>query len=209
MIDIAVFPSFVLATLLICIAPGTDMAYMIGVGVAGGRSAAVRAAGGVASGVLAYSLVVAAGAGQLVSRVPWTLTALQLVGAAYLVWLGFDSVRSARRGVSLGDSSAEDHRWFLRGLIVNLTNPKMVLFFLSFLPQFAGKADSTTAQFITLGLIYMVVGLAVDSTVGIFAGTLQSRLSESPRAARTLHSVAAVVFFGLAAFVIVEAIANW
>ncbi|MCM1013164.1 Homoserine/homoserine lactone efflux protein [Brevibacterium casei] len=208
MIDISVLPPFVLATVLICIAPGTDLAYMIGVGIAGGRGAALRASAGVAVGVLVYSFVVAAGAGQLVARVPWALTVLQAVGAAYLVWLGIDSLRSARKGVSLNDADTGDHRWFLRGVIVNLTNPKMVLFFLSFLPQFAGDAGSTTAQFITLGLIFMVIGLTVDSLVGVFAGTLQQRLSDSPRAATTLHSVAAAVFFGLAAFVVYEIVAG-
>lgn len=180
------------------------MAYMIGVGLSGGKSATLRASAGVAVGVLAYSLIIAAGAGELVSRVPWALTVLRIAGAAYLVWLGIDALRTARRNETFAATDPKDQRWFLRGLIVNLTNPKMVLFFLSFLPQFARDAESTTAQFIALGLLYMIIGYVVDTCVGLFAGTLQTRMSGNPRAAKILNSLAGVVFFALASLVIAE-----
>lgn len=184
------------------------MAYMIGVGIAGGRIAAVRASAGVALGVLVYSIVVATGAGEVVARFPWVLLALKICGAAYLIWLGVDALRSARRAASLKQGESTNRRWFLRGLVVNLTNPKMILFFLAFLPQFAGDADSATAQFVALGISFLLVGFVVDTVVGVFAGTLQARLWDSPRAIVALHSAAASVFFILAAVVIWEALSR-
>jgi threonine/homoserine/homoserine lactone efflux protein len=184
MIDSSVIPAFLAASLLICIAPGTDMAYMLAVGVADGPKAALRAAAGVALGVLIYSVVVAAGAGELVRLFPWTLDALRVLGTAYLIWLAIGSFRKANQALPLATDTGDSGRWFRRGLVVNLTNPKMVLFFLAFLPQFLGSASSSVTQFLVLGASYMLIGLIVDVTVGLLAGTLQHRLARSPRAYR-------------------------
>lgn len=207
MIDVGVLPTFVLAVVLICLAPGPDMAYMIAVGIAGGRRAALRAASGVAIGVLVYSLAVAAGLGAVVANSPWAFTALRVIGALYLLWLSISSFRDARRGVDLAGSPGTADHWFRRGLVVNLTNPKMMLFFLAFLPQFGGSAHNPTIQFAMLGLCYMAVGYIIDAAVGLAAGTLQSRLEKSRRAAAILNYVAGAVFLLLAAATAYEVIA--
>ncbi len=207
MIDPTVLPLFLLASLLICIAPGTDMAYMVAVGISGGRTAALRASAGVALGVLVYSLAVAAGTGVLVREFPWSLNLLRLIGFGYLAWLAVDAFRDARRGAPFG-SGARDGGWFRQGLVVNLTNPKMALFFLAFLPQFLGSASSSAAQFILLGVCFMAIGYIVDTTVGLLAGTLQRRLAPSSSAARLLSVVAGIVYTCLAGVVGWELVAS-
>lgn len=206
MIDLAVLPLFLLASVLICVAPGTDMAYMLAVGISGGRGAALRASAGVALGVLVYSVAVAAGTGALVRQYPWTLNALRLAGVAYLAWLAAGAFRDARRGASFG-AGAREGAWFRQGLVVNLTNPKMALFFLAFLPQFLGSATSSAAQFIVLGVCFMVIGYVVDTAVGLLAGTLQRRLAPASSAARTLSLLAGIVYLCLAAVVAWELVA--
>jgi len=203
MIDVSVLPVFLLASLLICVAPGTDMAYMLAVGIAGGRGAALRASTGVALGVLVYSVVVAAGMGELVRQYPWTLTAIRVVGALYLIWLSVSAFLDARRGTTVAAGPGTT-RWFRQGLVVNLTNPKMALFFLAFLPQFLGTATSSVAQFIVLGLCFMLIGFIVDTTVGLLASTLQRRLSDKPSAGRALSIVAGTAYLGLAGVVVWE-----
>ena len=200
MIDVAVLPLFLLASLLICLAPGTDVAYMLAVGIGGGRVAALRASAGVALGVLVYSVAVAAGTGALVRAFPWTLNLLRLVGFGYLAWLAVQSFLDARRGAAFG-AAARDGAWFRQGLVVNLTNPKMALFFLAFLPQFLGSAGSSAAQFILLGLCFMVIGYVVDTAVGLLAGTLQRRLAQTSSSARLLSVLAGIVYACLAAVV--------
>jgi len=135
-IDLSTLPLFLTAVFVICIAPGPDMAYMIGTGVAGGRPAATRAALGVTLGVATYAVVVASGLGLLVARHPGALIALQVFGAVYLVWLGYDTFKDARRPQIELATEQVPRSWFRRGLVVNLTNPKCMLFFLAFLPQF-------------------------------------------------------------------------
>ncbi|UAJ78847.1 LysE family translocator [Leifsonia sp. ZF2019] len=207
MIDVAVLPLFLLASLLICLAPGTDMAYMLAVGIRGGRTAALRASAGVALGVLVYSLAVAAGAGTLVRELPWSLNLLRLIGFGYLAWLAVEAFREARRGADVG-SGGRDGAWFRQGLVVNLTNPKMALFFLAFLPQFLGSAESSAAQFVLLGLCFMAIGYVVDTTVGLLAGVLQRRLAPGSSAARMLSVLAGIVYTCLAGVVGWELVAS-
>lgn len=207
MIDVSVVPVFLLASLFICIAPGTDMAYMLAVGITGGRSAALRASAGVAVGVLVYSVVVAAGVGELVRQYPWSVGVIRLAGGVYLLWLSARALLDARRGASFA-ASPHTTRWFRQGLVVNLTNPKMALFFLAFLPQFLGSAASSVAQFIVLGLCFMLIGYIVDTAVGLLASTLQRRLADKPSAGRTLSVAAGVVYLCLAGAVAWELVAG-
>ncbi len=116
--------------------------------------------------------------------------ALRLIGVAYLAWLAGGAFRDARRGVSLG-AAAREGAWFRQGLVVNLTNPRMALFFLAFLLRFV------------LGVCFMVMGYVVDTAVGLLAGTLQRRLAPTSSAARTLS----LVYLCLAAVVAWELVA--
>jgi len=161
-----VLPAFLAPTVLICLAPGPDMAYMVGTGVAGGRGAATRAGLGVTLGVLIYAVAVAAGLGSLVVHHPGVLTGLQVFGAAYLAWLAYSTFRNARHARPDRPADTEHRHWFRRGLIVNLTNPKVMLFFLAFLPQFLGRTAHPTVQLLMLGLVFQLIGLIIDQVIG-------------------------------------------
>src|SRR5664280_3583949 len=100
-IDLSPLPAFLAVVGIVLIAPGPDMAYMVAAGLAGGRSAATRAAFGITSGVAVYVVAVAAGLGALVARHTSALIGMQLVGAAYLVWLAFSAVQESRDGAEL------------------------------------------------------------------------------------------------------------
>ncbi|WP_067503737.1 LysE family translocator [Actinoplanes sp. TFC3] len=205
LVDVTVLPTFLAAVVLICVAPGPDMAYMVATGIAGGRSAASRAAFGVSLGVVVYAILVAAGLGLVVARHPTVLTALQIFGCAYLLWLAYDTWRDARSESPL-DTDAEDHGWFRRGLIVNLSNPKCMLFFLAFLPQFLGGAKQPVLQMLMLGLLFQVIGLIVDMAIGWGASSVRDRILSRPRALRAMTYVSASVFVVLAAVVGIEGV---
>lgn len=153
------------AVVLICLAPGPDMAYIIGTGIAAGRRAATTAALGVTLGVVVYAVVVAAGLGAVVADHPAVLTGLQAFGSLYLLWLAASAFREARHAHPENNNQASATGWFRRGLVVNLTNPKVMLFFLAFLPQFLGRARSPTLQLLMLGLLFQLIGLAIDVAI--------------------------------------------
>ncbi len=205
-VDLSVLPAYLAVVVLICAAPGPDMAYMVGTGIGGGRAAATRAALGVTLGVIVYAGAVAAGLGPLVSRHSAVLTGLQIFGAMYLARMAYATFNDGRRPGPATLAGQQDTRWFRRGLIVNLTNPKVMLFFIAFLPQFLGTASNPFLQLLMLGLIFQTVGLAGDLTVGWTAAVFRDKVLAWPRAIQAMTFISAGVFAALALIVSIEAI---
>lgn len=206
-LDLSTLPLFIVATLVICVAPGPDMIYMTGTGLSGGRRAAVLAGFGVTLGVSVYVFATAFGLAAVAARLPVVLVALQVFGAVYLLYLAWSTIRESLKGSGAEtmepDQDADQH-WFRRGLVVNLTNPKPMLFFLAFLPQFIGRASSPTMQLIMLGLVFQVISLAIDLAIGLAAGTLRQQVLGRPGVVRGINFASAVVFVGLAVFIVVD-----
>lgn len=203
-IDLAPVPVFLLAVLAICVAPGPDMMYMVGAGLAGGRAAATRAAFGITLGVSVYVVATAFGLGLAASTYPRVLAVIQMVGAVYLAWVAYSTIRNSNSPNS--ELAPEARRWFRRGFVVNLTNPKIMLFFLAFLPQFIGSSENPVVQFVMLGLLLQVVGLIVDLLIGWGAGVVRSRMLTRPSMLVGINVLSALVFAGLAVFAAVEGV---
>ena len=182
------------------------MAYIVGAGIADGRSAATRAALGVTFGVVLFVAAVAAGLGAVIAHHPGVLTGLEIFGALYLAWLAYSTFSDARKAAPAPVAVKEHHSWFRRGLIVNLTNPKVMLFFLAFLPQFLGHASSATLQLLMLGMVFQLVGLVIDMAIGWSAGSFRDKVLAKPRALHALTYTSAAVFIVLAGVVGIEAI---
>lgn len=204
MVDLSVLPSFLGVILVFLIPPGPDMAYMLAVGLEGGRRAALKAILGIATGMSVYAAAVVVGLGQIAQSHPDLLTVLKVLGAAYLLWLSVTTVRHAR------EASAIDHvpsgRWYLRGLSVSLTNPKLILFFLAVLPRFTGHASNTTAQMALLGAVNVCTEFLLYGAIGALAGTFHERFTSRPRASAALNYLAATVYVVLACVIIIDAV---
>jgi threonine/homoserine/homoserine lactone efflux protein len=209
MIEPAVLPAFLLVVLLICIAPGPDMAFIIAMSIDWGWRAGVRAAIGMAAGQALWTVATALGLSALLRAEPAALDAIRIVGALYLLWLGITTLRSARASSnSSGEKAASTGRNFVvRGLLTNLGNPKVVMFFAAFLPQFVRPAAGPASfQLLTLGGIFVVAGLGVDSLVALGAGRLRLALQPGGRMATALSVTAGIVLCGLAVALAVEVV---
>jgi len=195
---------FLVAVIVINIAPGPDMAFVMASGLARGRRGALLAATGISVGVTVWVLFTAFGLGALVTRLPQISDALRIAGACYLAYLAYQTWRSAGQH-ELIDEPGGYRRMFWRGTLTNLANPKMALFFTAFLPQFVStRHGSVIAQMVVLGLIMQATGLLVDSIVGIAAGSARDLLGHRPQIRRHLDHAAGVVFGALALAVVVE-----
>lgn len=172
-------------------------------GLESGRRAAVTAILGVCTGMSLYTVAVVAGLGALVDSHSWLLTALKIFGAAYLLWLGISALRSPKRTVARSQG-LEPGWWYLRGVVVSVTNPKIVLFFLAFLPQFIGDALNPALQLALLGGIDILIELILYGTVGVLAGVFHSHFEGNPRTAKLLNCIACIVYLLLSAVVIVD-----
>jgi threonine/homoserine/homoserine lactone efflux protein len=205
-VDLSVLPPFLVAATLLCIAPGPDMVYLLATGVSDGRRAAVRAALGVTVGVFITVVAVAAGLGLLLSRASVVLWLIQLFGILYLAWLAGSTWREA--SAQFDTTAQPPHGWFRRGIIVNLTNPKVLLFLIAFLPHFLGNAQSSFAQLLLLGVLFQLIGLAVDLIVGLAAGAVRDRVLKRPRVRRWLTIGSGCVYAALAVVVALDLISR-
>lgn len=203
MVDFAVLPGFIAVILMFLIPPGPDMAYMLAVGLEGGRQAALKAILGIGTGMSIYAAAVAIGMGRIAQSHPMALDAVRVLGAAYLMWLAFMTLRNARHTVS-GPSDIRASRWYLRGVFVSLTNPKLILFFLAVLPQFIGRAENSGLQMAMLGAIDVAMEVALYGWIGVSAGKFRVRLMCTKNATTVLNYIACVVYFVLAAAIATE-----
>ena len=198
---------FIAASVALTVAPGPDNLFVISQGVTRGRRAALRTAWGMCSGNAIHTLAAAIGLSALVRSSDIAFWALRLAGAGYLLYLAWSTVAELRRPTPAPahqDSDAGDARWFRRGLAMNLLNPKVILFFLAFLPPFADPAAGRMAvQLAALGLVFTIQSFAIFSAIAWFAGTIGARLAETPRYTVVLKYASALIFIALAVRIVV------
>nr|WP_180204779.1 LysE family translocator [Pseudomonas sp. SbOxS1]NYU04773.1 LysE family translocator [Pseudomonas sp. SbOxS1] len=204
---LSVFVAFWAVSILFVITPGADWAYAISAGLRG--RVVIPAVGGLLSGHLLATVIVAAGVGTLVTNHPFALSVLTVAGAGYLLWLGINLL--ARPATPHADGiqvSSSSMRWALKGLCVSGLNPKVFLLFLALLPQFA---DATAAwpvpiQMIALGLIHTVSCGVIYLLVGFGS---QVVLKARPAAARGVSRFSGVTMIIIAAVLLSEQIQGW
>lgn len=194
--------AFVGAALLVTAAPGPDNLMVLSLGLARGRQAGIAFGSGCALGCLNHTVLAALGVGALIAASPMAFTALRVAGGLYLVWIGVSALRASLQpgaGAALRTVPPDPpRRLFLKGLAVNAINPKVVLFFLAFLPQFVEPARGHAAwQIAQLGLAFTLQALLVFGAIGWFAGGVGERLQRRPKLGQWLDRLAGVVFVGL------------
>lgn len=196
---------FLLAALLITATPGPDNLMVLGLGMSRGRRAGIAFGLGCAFGCLSHTALAVLGVSAVVAASPTAFTLLTGIGGGYLVWLGVQCLRSAgtvapaSAGGPGGTTDALPwRRLFARGLLANAVNPKVVLFFLSFLPQFVEPARGAVGwQLGALGVLFTLQAALLFGALGGFAGTVGTWLMRWPRAGLWLDRVAGGVFIGL------------
>ena len=197
MIDAVALLAFVPAALALNLTPGADMAFCLGQGMKSGPRAAVAASAGISAGVVVHALAAGLGLGALVAALPGALEAIRWVGVGYLLWLAWQALRAGAvdgRGGALSAAAA-----FRQGLVVNLANPKVILFVLAFVPQFVDPAAPVAAQFAVFGVVLGLGGFVVNAAVGLSAGGLGRRIAGSGAFARGAAWLGAGIFVALAA----------
>jgi len=211
--DVAMFGGFLVAALAIQLAPGPGMLFIIAHGVAGGGRAGMAVAVGAAAGMLVHTTATALGLAALLSAAPEALAVIKAIGALYLLWLALQAFRAGipkdvRQSVGTA-AETPGHRvrfWGLvsRGALNNLANPKVVLFYVVFLPQFVDPtAGSVTSQLFILGATMLLMGLAIDLQVGLLAGRLGTVLLRSGAYRRIINKIAGTVYGALAVRLVV------
>ena len=201
------FAAFLAAAVVITLAPGPDNLMVLSLGMARGRRQGVAFGLGAALGCLNHTALAALGVSALIAATPAAFATLKLAGGLYLVWLGVQAVRHARPAGAAPAGAASDAsaaRLFGRGLLANAINPKVILFFLAFLPQFVDAARGHAGwQIAQLGLVFTLETALIFAAIGWFAGNVGERLARKPAIGAWLDRVAGGIFIALGAKLLV------
>ncbi|MCP4384801.1 MAG: LysE family translocator [Hyphomicrobiales bacterium] len=190
-----VVAAYTVAAIILALTPGPDMTLFLSKTVAQSRAAGLAAFGGATTGLVIHTVLIAAGLSLLLATSEAAFTVLKIAGAAYLVYLAVDAVRNGS-ALSL---DRQGHREplgavYLKGLLVNLLNPKIIVFFVTFLPQFVSPTDpDATKKLLFLGLFLTAVSVPVCVGLIVFADRIAVLLRRSPRVTRTVDWAFATV----------------
>ncbi|WP_417433891.1 LysE family translocator [Hoeflea sp.] len=192
-----VLATFSLAVLLLAITPGPDMTLWMSRAIRDGRAIGMMAMLGTNLGIVIHTLLVAFGVSALIVASPVAFLVLKTGGAGYLLWLAIQAVRnrSVLAVKATGKGSASMGKAFLNGLWVNLLNPKVIIFFMTFLPQFVSVKDPhVTGKLIFLGVLSILIALPIAIVVVLGANRLADWLKRKPQVMRAVDYVFATVF---------------
>ena len=192
---------FIPASLALALAPGPDNLFVLSQSALYGSRGGLLVTLGLCTGLLLHIAAATMGVAAIFQTSQLAFNLLKAVGAAYLVFLAVQAFKASAAGLEAGPRSVFDGReLYFRGIIMNVTNPKVALFFLAFLPQFTdGTRGSVALQMLLLGSFFMASTLLVFGAVACFAGYLGDRLQRSSTVQKALNRVAGSIFLGLAA----------
>ena len=200
MIPVETVTVFLAATVALAIAPGPDNIFVLTQSALYGRTAGILVTLGLCTGVIVHTAAVALGVAAIFSTSAVAFNVLKILGAAYLLFLAWGAFRAGATDIDGSPHSVlRGHQLYFRGVIMNITNPKVAIFFLAFLPQFADPSrGSLTVQIFLLGAMFILSALVVFGAIAWFAGYLGEWLKRSARAQIVMNRLAGTVFTALA-----------
>jgi threonine/homoserine/homoserine lactone efflux protein len=188
---------FLTASLVVIVAPGPDNILVLTRGITLGRGAAMVSAAGAGVGLVCHSIFAAVGLSALLAQSVVAFSVVKYVGAAYLIYIGIKAFLSKDTLIVLEDAPQVGLRSvFSQAVISNVLNPKIAIFFLAYLPQFANQSASGL-QLLTLGLVFAFLTWMIFSGLGYFSGYLGDRIFSRPVYARVLNRVTGCVLIAL------------
>jgi threonine/homoserine/homoserine lactone efflux protein len=190
---------FVATSLLLIATPGQDMILVMSRSIAQGAAAGVATAAGVSVGLVGHTVLATLGLGAILRTSEWLFVALKLVGAAYLLYLGFGLLRTKQGALALGSVSPRPlGKLFVDGAFSNLSNPKIAVFYFAFLPQFVSpSAQQPTLTIFALGMAFAVLTFMIKAPVGLFAGALSGWLRSRPGVLTWVYRSSGAILMGL------------
>lgn len=200
MLPVETLLTFFSASLLLALAPGPDNIFVLTQSALRGRISGLVVMLGLCTGLLGHTAAVAFGVAVIFKASALAFTALKLAGAGYLLYLAWQVLRSGPAHIGIaGAPEMSLGRLYRRGILMNITNPKVSIFFLAFLPQFADpERGPLSLQMIALGGVFILATVLVFGGVALLGGVLGEWLGRSERAQKAMNLLAGTVFVGLA-----------
>jgi len=200
MLSIETLITFSSASMLLALVPGPDNIFVLTQSAVHGRGSGLIVTLGLCTGLIVHTTAVALGVAIIFQTSAMAFAVLKYLGAGYLVYLAWQAYRASAEKIRGESNGIVNYRkLYRRGIIMNITNPKVSIFFLAFLPQFADPARGPVAlQLLQLGGLFIFATIIVFGGIALLAGTLGQWLNRSSRTQMILNKIAGTVFLGLA-----------
>ncbi|WP_299684442.1 LysE family translocator [uncultured Dokdonia sp.] len=196
---------FLGATALLAFSPGPDNIYVLTQSIVNGRASGLATTAGLISGCIVHTTLVAFGVSAIIATSPTIFFIIKLLGAIYLLYLAYKVFQSDSK-VSLTDGAPKKSYWslFKQGVIMNILNPKVTIFFLAFFPGFLWDPDGNTVyQFYVLGILFMIASFFIFGGIAVLAGSISGYLKKSNQIGTVLKWLQIIVFIGIAVFILI------
>jgi threonine/homoserine/homoserine lactone efflux protein len=194
---------FAIATFVLTVTPGPGVLYVVGRSIGGGRRAGLASMAGIETGEALYIAAAGLGLTAVLATSAIALSVVRYAGAAYLVVLGIRAWRHPESEDASDDKPASHWAAYGRGLVVQLLNPKVAVFFVAYFPQFIRPGQAIAPQVLVLGAIYLVIAVVIDTGYVLLASWIAAKIARTERARRRRARVSALIYFALAAAALV------
>ena len=191
--------AFVTASVVLSLVPGPDNIFVMSHSALKGWRIGFYTTLGLCTGLIGHTVLVAIGVSVIFQTSAIAFNGLKIIGAFYLLYLAWLSVQNKELNLGGTDKDSTNRSYYLTGVIMNLTNPKVALFFLVFLPQFVNTSnDNVSIQICLLGLLFILSALCVFTSIAYLASFLEDILKKSKTVNKNLNILAALIYFALA-----------
>lgn len=193
------FEIFLLTGILLNLIPGADTMYIVGRSISQGRTAGIYSVLGIISGSLVHTLFVAFGLSLILVKSVLLFNVIKVIGVVYLVYLGIRMIldKSNLAFQQATGTTVNKRKIYIQGLLTSLTNPKVSLFFIAFMPQFIDPNVTSPVPFLTLGLTFTITGLLWCLFVAYFSSYATKTLRGNQKVGQVLNKVTGVIFIGM------------
>lgn len=198
--------SFLIASILLTLSPGPDIIYVLVQSLVKGRKAGIQTAAGLVSGVLIHTALLAFGVSMLIKQSEMAFGVLKIAGACYLFYLAYQTyiADSSIKLKAEVDRHQNGRQRFVRGLVMNVINPKVILFFLAFMPGFLWDSEEAVkTQFFMLGALFMLQAFLIFSTVSFLADRIAQKLRDHSQVGNILKWLQIIVYIGIGVFILI------
>ena len=190
---------FIFSSLIIIITPGQDMILVMSQSISHGKKAGIITAFGVSCGLLVHTLLATIGLGSLLMASTWLFDVIKFIGAAYLIYIGYQLLLSKNPKLSIKTLPKVSYKkMFLQGALTNIMNPKIAIFYFSYLPQFVTLNEGNESlQFFILGITYAILAFFIKAPIGFISGVLSLWIQSRSLVLKYINKTSGVILIGL------------
>jgi threonine/homoserine/homoserine lactone efflux protein len=190
---------FIFSSLIIILTPGQDMILVMSQSISHGKKAGIITAFGVSCGLLVHTLLATIGLGSLLMASTWLFDVIKFIGAAYLIYIGYQLLLSTNPKLSIKTLPKVSYKkMFMQGAFTNIMNPKIAIFYFSYLPQFVTLNEGNESlQFFILGITYAILAFFIKAPIGFISGVLSLWIQSRPMVLKYINKTSGVILIGL------------